>query len=112
MQSMRFDGRAAGARVAIMVAIVQPRCNAYRITQTPRRLAPAGTRAYAVPGDASKTRVIWYTHPRANPVFTDCLRVPAGYTESVLLTFPPYKTACVSARSPDLDLNISYEKRY
>ena len=66
----------------------------------------------AVPGDASKTRVFWYTQPRAKSIFTDGLRVPAGYTESVLVTFPPYKTACVSARSPDLDLNISYEKRY
>ena len=70
------------------------------------------SRSTAVPGDASKTRVIWYTHPGSKPVFTDGLRVPAGYTESVLLTCPPYKTACVSARSPDLDLNISYEKRY
>ena len=68
--------------------------------------------ATAVPGDAADTRVIWYTHPRGNPVFTDGLRVPAGYTESVLVTFPPYKTACVSARSADLDLNISYETRY
>ena len=41
-----------------------------------------------IPGDASKTRVFWYTHPRAKPVFTDYLRVPAEYTESVLLTFP------------------------
>ena len=44
----------------------------------------------AVPGDAADTRVIWYTHPRSNPVFTDCLRVPAGYTESVLVTFPQW----------------------
>ena len=44
----------------------------------------------AVPGDASKTRVIWYTHPRRKPVFTDGLRVPAGYTESVLVTFPQW----------------------
>ena len=42
----------------------------------------------AVPGDAADTRVIWYTHPRAKPIFTDGLRVPAGYTESVILTFP------------------------
>ena len=66
----------------------------------------------AVPGDDSKTRVFLHTHPGAKSIFTDGLRVPAGYTESVLLTFPPYKTASVSARSPDLDLNISYEKRY
>ena len=52
----------------------------------------------AVPGDDSKTRVFLYTQPRAKSIFTDGLRVPAGYTESVLLTFPPYKTACVSAR--------------
>ena len=55
----------------------------------------------AIPGDASESRAIASSHPRAKPVFTDGLRVPAGYTESVLLTFPPYKTACVSARSPD-----------
>ena len=42
----------------------------------------------AVPGDAADTRVILYTHPGAKPEFTDGLRVPAGYTESVLLTFP------------------------
>ena len=44
----------------------------------------------AVPGDAADTRVIWYTHPGSKPVFTDCLRVPAGYTESVLVTFPQW----------------------
>ena len=44
----------------------------------------------AVPGDAADTRVIWYTQPRAKPVFTDGLRVPAGYTESVLVTFPQW----------------------
>ena len=40
-----------------------------------------------VPGDDSKTLVFLYTQPRAKPIFTDGLRVPAGYTESVLLTF-------------------------
>ena len=49
-----------------------------------------GVNASAVPGDAADTRVIWYTHPRAKPVFTDGLRVPAGYTESVLVTFPQW----------------------
>ena len=58
---------------------------------------PTSSSAHGVPGDDSKTRVIWYTQPRAKPEFTDGLRVPAGYTESVLLTFPPYKTACVSS---------------
>ena len=48
------------------------------------------TYSYCVPGDAADTRVIWYTHPRAKPVFTDGLRVPAGYTESVLVTFPQW----------------------
>ena len=43
-----------------------------------------------VPGDAADTRVFWYTHPGAKPVFTDGLRVPAGYTESVLVTFPQW----------------------
>ena len=46
--------------------------------------------ATAVPGDAADTRVIWYTHPRAKSVFTDGLRVLAGYTESVIITFPQW----------------------
>ena len=45
-------------------------------------------RGAAVPGDAADTWVIWYTHPRAKLIFTDGLRVPAGYTESVIVTFP------------------------
>ena len=43
-----------------------------------------------VTGDAADTRVFWYTQPRAKSIFTDGLRVPAGYTESVLVTFPQW----------------------
>ena len=46
--------------------------------------------ATAVPGDAADTRVFLYTHPGAKSIFTDGLRVPAGYTESVLVTFPQW----------------------
>ena len=93
MQSMRFDGRAAGRDHG------RDRATALQRISHNADPAPACTRRHArVPGDAADTRVIWYTHPGSKPVFADGLRVPAGYTESVLLTCPPYKTACVSAR--------------
>ena len=67
-----------------------------RCWETPPTLHAPGSWGWAapthtaVPGDAADTRVFLYTHPGAKSIFTDGLRVPAGYTESVLVTFPQW----------------------
>ena len=45
----------------------------------------------AVPGDASESRAIAYSHPRAKPVCTDGLRVLAWYTDPYSLRSHPSK---------------------
>ena len=45
----------------------------------------------AIPGDASESRAIASSHPRAKPVFTDGLRVPAWYTNPNSIRSHPSK---------------------